>query len=362
MNKKVMIILLSICIIVLAVIGVLYIIKDEEYKAGKDLNNINKPIQTEGITVVPTMGDEINQNTIWCGTFQLIWNDLKENLAKQDIVFTPQIDVVKNLNKGEFNTSMLSDDYYYKKYGQISIELKQEIENAIKEKFNETSDILNDFNWEAKEGYFLYAMLKRTFEFEKVFDELNKGSFANKYNDISYFGIEDSTDNTVGEQIDILYYNSKEDFALIINTKQNDEVIFVKTKEGITFDEIYNTMNDKKEQFKGDTNFTDIDIIKIPNIKLNEKKEFLDLEGKPFYFSSGEEYYIDKAIQTIEFELDKKGGKIKSEAGMSVLKFSNITGEKREFLLNDTFTIFLREKYKEKPYFAARIDDITKFQ
>ncbi len=40
----------------------------------------------------------------WCGTFNLIWNDLKNELAKKDIEFTPQLDVVRNLNKGTFNT------------------------------------------------------------------------------------------------------------------------------------------------------------------------------------------------------------------------------------------------------------------
>ena len=36
--------------------------------------------------------------------------------------------------------------------------------------------------------------------------------------------------------------------------------------------------------------------------------------------------------------------------------------EPRYFYVDDTFTIFLREKGKTKPYFAGRIDDITKFQ
>ena len=36
--------------------------------------------------------------------------------------------------------------------------------------------------------------------------------------------------------------------------------------------------------------------------------------------------------------------------------------EPRYFYVDDTFAIFLREKNKPKPYFAGRIDDITKFQ
>ena len=39
-----------------------------------------------------------------------------------------------------------------------------------------------------------------------------------------------------------------------------------------------------------------------------------------------------------------------------------IEEEKREFILDNTFAIFLIEKEKNTPYFAAKIDDITKFQ
>lgn len=34
----------------------------------------------------------------------------------------------------------------------------------------------------------------------------------------------------------------------------------------------------------------------------------------------------------------------------------------KSFNEDDTFTLFLREKGKDKPYFAGRIDNITKFQ
>ena len=71
---------------------------------------------------------------------------------------------------------------------------------------------------------------------------------------------------------------------------------------------------------------------------------------------------IDKAIQTIQFELDKTGGKIKSEAGMSVGMSAILPEKIREFSLDNTFAIFLIEDGKDNPYFAGKISDITKFQ
>lgn len=340
---------------------------------GKEIyNNTSKSdikeketFNTEGVTTTLTLEDEIQDDTIWCGTFQLIWNDLKNDLAKQDIVFTPQLKVVENLNKETFRVNDLSDKYFYKKIGTPSLKLKEEIEKAIKDKFNETSDILDDFDWENRDSldYFLYAMLKKEFQFEKAFEELDNGKFTD-YENVSYFGIKKSSESEeLRNQVKVLYYNSKDVFAIKLITKQEDEVILCKNPKGNTFNEIYKNIITQESKYKGNKNFQEGELLKVPNIKMNEKTEFTEIQNKSFLFSNGDSYHIEKALQTIQFELDKTGGKIKSEAGMMVKYESAIMiDEIREFAIDDTFAIFLIEKGKDKPYFAGKINDITKFQ
>ena len=273
--------------------------------------------ESKNLGIVLSLEDEIiSDNTAWCGTFNLIWNDLKNDLAKQDILFTPQKKLVENLNKGTFNTSHLSENSYYKVYGKPTLELKAEIEKAIQEKFNETSDILDDFDWNNRnpEDYFLYSMLKKEFEFPKAFSELEEGTFGN-YENVTYFGIDESTDEQVRKQVEVLYYHSKDDFAVKLFTKENDEVILAKGCEENSFGKMYETIQKEKENYEGEISFGEEDILKIPNIKFNLKEEFHELENEPFLFSNGNEYQIETALQTIQFELDKKGGKIKSEIG-----------------------------------------------
>ena len=372
MKSKKMIILIIAIVVIIAIIGIVLI-----NKKGNKATNLEK---TSGITVVPTMKDTITADSSWCGTFQLIWNDLKNDVVKKDIEFNPQIEVVKNLNKEEFDDTMLSEEYYYKIYGAKSLELKKQIEDGIKEKFNQTSDILEDFDW-SKEAlddpnnpyirrYFFYTMLYRKFEFLQEFDKLENGVFGKDYKDVNYFGIDKNTKNSVGNQIEVLYYNSKDDFAILINTKTDDEVIFCKSPKGNNFNEIYDNMNNEANKYKGSKTFKNVDEFKAPNLTFNEKKEYTDLEGKPFktadpIYDTGE---IVKALQTVKFSLDEKGGEIKSEAGMDVVfKATSVSEPKKEdepryFYVDDTFTIFLREQGKEKPYFAGRIENITKFQ
>lgn len=319
--------------------------------------------ETEGINTIATLEDEVTQNTIWCGTIQLIWNDLKNDLAKQDILFNPQIEMVENLNKGTFSTRDLSERYYYKKLGKPTVNLKQEIENAIKDKFNETSNILEDFDWNNNENdsYFLYAMLKKEFQFEHKFEELENGKFA-EAEDVKFFGINANNNNEeLRDQVEVLYYNSKDDFAIKLDTRQDDEVILCKNPQGNTFNEIYTNILNQERNYHGEDDLQSGELLKIPNIKLAEKHEFTELENKPFTFSTGEQYYIEKALQTIEFTLDKTGGRVESEAGMMANKTSIIV-EPREFSVDNTFAIFLIEEDRQNPYFAAKIDDMTKFQ
>ena len=66
-------------------------------------------------------------------------------------------------------------------------------------------------------------------------------------------------------------------------------------------------------------------------------------------------------MQTIQFELDRTGGKIKSEAVMMNQEMG-LPYANREFYIDDTFAIFLKEEGKNIPYFAGKINDITKFQ
>lgn len=369
MYKKITIVISAIIVILLILMFILSIFNNkaseeniiDENKVNKD-NVVSK--NSDEIKVVPTMEDKIDSNSAWCSTFQLVWNDMKNEVAKRDIVFTPQEIMVDNLNKEQFKEDMISDNYYYKKYGKMTFDLKEEIENGINEKFEQKSDILDSMDWnDNSESYLFYTMLFRKFEFLNKFDKLENGKFSNKYNDIKYFGIDENSDKIIKDQIKVLYYNSKNDFAISINTKNNDQVIFCKNPKGNSFNEILNNMNEKSSRFTGAKDFEDEDKFKAPNLDIDLEKEYKELQDKEFMTEEGTAV-LSKTIQTIKFSLDETGGEIKSEAGikMEMTSIEPDENKSREFYLDNTFAIFLKETDREIPYFAAKIDDITKFQ
>lgn len=361
-RKKRIIIISCICLIILG--GIIYFMGNNKVK--------DIPL-TKGITIVPTMDDKITTDSSWCATFQLVWNDMKNEIVKTDVVFNPQLEMVENLNKESFTEDMLSDEYYFKIYGLKTKKLKEEIEKGIKEKFNQTSDILKDFDWSEEalddptssdiRRYFFYTMLYREFEYKSKFSVLDNAKFG-EYEDIKYFGVNKNSKEAVRKQIEVLFYNSENDFAVKIKTKDNDEVIFYKNPEGETFKEIYDSMMKKTNEYEESRDFSEKDFFMAPILSFNVKREYKELENKKFNTADGNIAMIEKAIQSIKFSLDETGGKVKSEAGVDSWKTTSMAEEEktRYFNVNDTFALFLKEETKDVPYLALRVDDITKYQ
>ena len=141
-NKKAIITILVVIILLVVLAGMyVYLFKNNKNK------NPEKKKYSDEIKTVATLEDEITTNSIWCGTFQLVWNDMVNNVVKQDVVFTPQEKIVENLNKQTFKEDQLSEKDYYKVYDLLTLDLKEKIEKGIKKKFNEKSDILDSINW-----------------------------------------------------------------------------------------------------------------------------------------------------------------------------------------------------------------------
>ena len=313
------------------------------------------------LDVLPLLSSKSEQqNRVWVGTFQLVWNDLMDGIVKGPVKFEDyKSPLAKQLNKQKFKADQLSEDSYYKTYGETSPELKAEIEAAIKEKFNETSDILDSIDWTKAPGkYFVYAMLKKDFKFLTAFDKLKPARFAHSFKKVDYFGIDRKSDSALDNMVNVLFYNSKNDFAVAIKTDGNDVVYLYRTDDDKTFDKLYSDMFMKKVYYEGPSKFNSDDELKVPNISLYREKSFDELCNHKI---KGTDMIISQALETIDFKMDSEGVKLKSEAAIAV-RMSALLPEKiepRKFYFDDTFVLFLQEADKMKPYFALRVDDVS---
>ena len=189
---------------------------------------------------VITQNYESIKNKAWCVTFQLVWNDFmdKVNYGKPILLAGGNPSIATELNRRLYTTDILSENSYYKKDGVISKRLKKQIEKDIQKKFNEKSDILGLIDWTAKDSYLFYAMLKKDFQFATPFDKLEADTFAGN-GKVNYFGINAKSEHKLRKNVDVLFYNSEEDYAVKLLTKQNEEVILYKTKKDESFENLY---------------------------------------------------------------------------------------------------------------------------
>ena len=302
-------------------------------------------------------------NKVWVGTFQLVFNDMKNEilkLKKVEFVGEKPTDDLVGLNKEEFNSSMLNPETYYKSYGATSPTAKEKIKKDIKKKFNETSDIIDEVDWtEAPGRYYAYAMLKKEFEFLKEFDKLDPQSFNGSDKKYDFFGIKRSS-SALNANIRVLFYNSEDDFAVQLLTKNGDEVYLYRTESNDSFDKIYEKMKQEKENYKGSRYFEDIDTFKAPNLSFKSIRRYDELCNKIIKDTDG--YYFSAAMETIQFELNSKGGKIKSEAILmadnAAIAFEEMP-KPRHFDFDKTFNLFLVDKDKKDPYMALRVKDLS---
>lgn len=315
-----------------------------------------------GVEIQPTMQSRSNaQDRVWVGTFQLVWNDFMDRVIHNPVRFREGTPVmVQELNKQLFTTDDISDSSYYKITAKVTNNTKKQISKAIRKKFKESSDILDKLDLTPRnDKYIIYAMLKKDFEFKNEFNKLGKSAFGEDQT-AEYFGVKKGSKDEFGSGVKVLFYNDKDDFAVMLTTKTNDEVYLYKNSANKEFYYLYADMLKKQDAYQGSKEFGNDDELKVPNIKLFEEKAFKELAGRRVM---GTNLQIDQAIETIKFEMDNKGVKLKSEAAMTFMKMSLMPDdEQRLFYLDDTFVIFLKEKGKKNPYFALRVHDINKFQ
>lgn len=347
MNKVAKIIIIMLCISILLAGGVYATMKIIEGFTGKTKIT---PTYTSKLST-------IDSNKVWVGTFNLVWNDFMNDVVKEKVEFKDgESELANKLNKQSFKADQLSEKSYFKIHGQAKGEdLKNKIQNGIKQKFNEDSKLVDRIDWNDSNGYVLYAMLKKEFNFLEPFSTaMGSMKFNNSETKVKCFGVDSSNNPIASKNVEILFYNSEDDFAIKLKTKEGEEVILYKTtEENNSFEENYEEVKKKQSGYSEKTTFEKDDMLRIPFIKVNAEINYDELCGREIINS---EYYIKQALQTIDFELNNIGGSVKSEAVIDATQKA-ITKNARKMIFDSDFILYLKEENKEQPYFALKVDN-----
>ena len=330
MNKVLKIFVISICATV-ALTGIVYATTVIYNKYIKNNTNYN-------ITMNPSYQSTLDENTInnlWVGTLDLAWKDLEDKIGLNKIELEGEMPQIANdLNESTFSKEMLNPNDY---------------------KINVERTVTN--------GYKIDATLNKELNFLESFDNFNdyKWTFGNSEEYIKYFGINNASPEKMNKNVEILFYNKlnngsllSNDMAIKLKTKEGDEIILYRTDDKKSFDEYYEDVKTKAKNYKGRTEFTKDDELRIPYVKVNGMINYKQLYEKKIKNSKG--LYIYDVIQNVNFYLNERGCNLSSKATM-VTEYMGIGQDTKYCYFQDTFIVFMKEANSDKPYFALKVDN-----
>ena len=305
------------------------------------------------IELVASYKADVSGNNAWCAPLQICWDQMR-NTTNAGQALEPTADapaegrsLAEALNAGTFETTRLSDALWYSYAGPMNAEARRQIEEAIAQKFNQKSDILDKLDWQsANENMLLfYAMLYHTFSFEHPFAVApEKGGFGkNAEANVSYFGTEDAPDDQRRDllaQVTPLYYSSSDDCACTVKTKEGDLLVLVKKPKGSSFSEMWT--NAMATAQTGDHRpLSNKEDFSCPKLDVDIITTYRALEGLTFDVTDGRKLKIAQAMQTLKMTLDNEGGSVKSEAAITAELTSLDPQGLRTFRFDDSFALFL---------------------
>lgn len=330
MNKVLKIFVIIICTTI-ALSGIVYATTVIYNKYIKNNTNHN-------ITMNPSYQSTLDENTInnlWVGTLDLAWKELEEKIGLNKIELEGKMPQIANdLNESTFSKEMLNPNDY---------------------KINVERTVTN--------GYKIDATLNKELNFLESFDNFSdyKWTFGNGDEAIKYFGINNASPEEMNKNVEILFYNKlnngsllSDDMAIKLKTKEGDEIILYRTDDKKSFDEYYEDIKAKTKNYKGRTEFSEDDELRVPYVKVNGMINYNQLYDKKIKNSKG--LYIYDVIQNVNFNLNEKGCNLSSKATM-VTEYMGIGQDTKYCYFQDTFIIFMKEANSDKPYFALKVDN-----
>lgn len=330
MNKVLKIFVIIICTTI-ALSGIVYATTVIYNKYIKNNTNHN-------ITMNPSYQSTLDENTInnlWVGTLDLAWKELEEKIGLNKIELEGKMPQIANdLNESTFSKEMLNPNDY---------------------KINVERTVTN--------GYKIDATLNKELNFLESFDNFSdyKWTFGNGDEAIKYFGINNASSEEMNKNVEILFYNKlnndsllSNDMAIKLKTKEGDEIILYRTDDKKSFDEYYEDIKAKTKNYKGRTEFSEDDELRVPYVKVNGMINYNQLYDKKIKNSKG--LYIYDVIQNVNFYLNERGCNLSSKATM-VTEYMGIGQDTKYCYFQDTFIIFIKEANSDKPYFALKVDN-----
>jgi hypothetical protein len=302
-----------------------------------------------------------DENVLWCGTFQLAWNEAC-SLVGEDLHFSNEPAMVGILNKKSFTKQDLDAQSYVAVAGFV----KDGIHGRIVRQLEDT------FKGQAKPRYIppkgltprpqdivAYSYLFKNLEFPVPFERIEKPLVFGT-DRAPCFGIGEeykSKHIEMLQQCVILNYESEDDFVIELRTKSTDDrVILAKTQPGATLGATVEAVQ-KRAANPAPMQAQLGDVLKVPKVNFDVTRKYGELEDKRLLVANPKvagDLRILSALQNVRFQFDEKGVRLRSESHIAFgCAATPPPPPTRHIMVFDKpFLIVLQRSGADVPYFA----------
>lgn len=295
---------------------------------------------------------EPGKNLLWCGSFQLAWNELRGVLG-ETIVLEGDPPIASLLNREGFHEAYV-DETSCVALAVENLRAEETIREAVARKFPASPgpSFRGGFGRRTVPGFALYGRLEKHCAFTMPFDPLSQ-PIPFKGIPVRGFGGANSY-----AQVVIHRYESPRDFLVEIRTVcTQDRILFARRAPRETLLATIQAALDSLDSAPpGGSGMGAEDILHIPMMDFSIEKRFRELEGTKIRAAntSYDSYLIAAPDQTIRFHIDEKGIDMTSDA-MFGLRAG--LGDPRVMILDGDYLVFMLRDGSPLPYFACWVEN-----
>jgi hypothetical protein len=329
-------------------------------KPGKVLRADSKDLKHTIITA--NLEEKIvpGKNIIYCSTFQLAWNELRDNIVKEDIRLDGDPPLVAVLNKKLATKDDISPDSYLAMVGFGKDGILEKVNNSLRSKFGDAAPTVTEPL--GPEDILAYAYLLKDLKFATPFESLKEPvEFQSSLctSNVRAFGIKEFNPGKrkhqkLAEEVSILgYADEGAEFVVGLSSKSpKDEIVLAKVKPAETLLETFRSVHSAAER-RESWDLDHDDTLQVPKLDFDLRHSYSELIQKSLRNEGFQGYFITKAQQDIRFRLNERGAMLKSEARLKV----ESKERPRRLVFDAPFLLYLREKQGKFPYLAIWVDN-----
>ncbi len=346
-------------------------------KQPKEVNSID----LERTSVVATLDNPIPEyrNVIWCSTFQMAWDGLKENIIGEPVQVLGAEEMAARLNEAEVSETDLDEESFYAAAGLVDYGILEKIREEMASRFpSEPSPVFDESYSTMPDAVVTYSYLDVDIEFNYPF-YVNNNAFAFKdsngiYTDVTsfctYLDEWNSDSQQVHEQVDVLYYKRDEfldDAEFAIDLCKNSspyQIVLARVPQCGTLGETVAFVEEKVAEFRNSPNYWTLhvfyppgfilgDSLRVPDILYKLTHNFAELEGRFLANPQWQDYSIIEARQVVNFAPSRIGVVPTSQATSGVHPILP-----RNFHFNKPFLVYVKKRQGEaNPFFVMWVDN-----